>query len=485
MEVYIPVISVDGIGIRHEARFRGFLGQGKLALILLVCLLYAGCGGGGSGGGPKGGGGPGPGPTGPFDPSFGTAGKVTTPIGTIDDEIFSIAIQPDGKLVAGGFSTKGGQEEFALARYNTNGTPDTAFGTAHNGIVTTAIGASDDEVHAIAIQPDGKLIAAGFTGIPNPSQLSTENLFALVRYNADGTLDPSFGKNGIVTTTIGDNDDEIFALAVQSTGRVIAAGFTGSGSGGNIRKQIALVGYNADGTPDTTFGTAHTGIVTTAIQTPPGNPDDEIFSLAVQPDGQLVGAGYSFNGTSSQIALIRYSADGVLDTTFGKGGSVITPAGVGNSAGYSIAIQSDLKLVVAGFAYNSVNNATRSEFAVLRYQVDGTLDPAFGADGIVTTALGANDEALALAIQSDQKLVAAGFSNGSTSPSQFGLVRYNTDGTVDNTFWPAGNGIVTAPFGLASVAFALVNQPDGKLVAGGYSQINNNENAFGLIRYLE
>src|SRR6267142_2270139 len=134
---------------------------------------------------------------GDLDPSFGSGGIVTTAIGNIDDEVFALAIQPDGKLVTAGYSDNGTQNVFALARYNTDGTLDSTFGTG--GIVTTAIGILDDEANSLAIQSDGKLVAAGYSF--NSTTLA--NHFALVRYNTDGTLDTTFGTGGIVTTGIG------------------------------------------------------------------------------------------------------------------------------------------------------------------------------------------------------------------------------------------------------------------------------------------
>src|SRR6266446_8027460 len=157
---------------------------------LMVSLNLLSCGGGG-GGAP------------PVNSSFGTGGIVTTSIGIFDDEARALAIQPsDAKLVAAGYSDTGTQKEFALVRYNTNGTLDTTFSTT--GKVTTPIGSVDDKAFALAIQSDGKLVAAGY------SDTGTRKEFALARYNTDGTLDTTFNTTGIVTTPIGTLDDKAF-----------------------------------------------------------------------------------------------------------------------------------------------------------------------------------------------------------------------------------------------------------------------------------
>ena len=194
------------------------------AIVLIVSLNLLSCGGGGGGG---------VAPT--VDTSFGTKGIVITDISSLgqDNEINSLAIQSDGKLVVAGSSQIGGQTFFALARYNTDGSLDTTFGAS--GIVTTAIGTHDDEAFALAIDSNGKLVAAGF------SNNGTQYEFALVRYTTTGALDTTFHTTGIVTTAIGTFDDEINSLAIQSDGKLVAAGFSVNISTG--ADEFALVRY--------------------------------------------------------------------------------------------------------------------------------------------------------------------------------------------------------------------------------------------------
>src|SRR5262245_54163007 len=152
---------------------------------------------------------------GALDTTFGTGGKVRTSVGPGDSEALALVRQPDGKLVAAGFASNGSTDDFALARYNANGTLDTSFGSG--GKVLTAIGSSHDGISALVRQPDGKLVAAGW------SATAVGQVFALARYNPNGSLDTSFGSGGKVTTAIGSSFDLVFALALQPDGKLVAA----------------------------------------------------------------------------------------------------------------------------------------------------------------------------------------------------------------------------------------------------------------------
>ena len=159
---------------------------------------------------------------GDLDTSFDSDGKVTTEVGSTDDFARSVAIQSDGKIVAAGFSSNGSDWDFALVRYNTDGSLDTSFDT--DGKVTTAIGSGDDHAVSVAIQSDGKIVAAGY------SDNGSDNDFALVRYNTDGSLDASFDGDGKVTTAIGSDWDQAYSVAIQSDGKIVAAGYSYNGS---------------------------------------------------------------------------------------------------------------------------------------------------------------------------------------------------------------------------------------------------------------
>ncbi|GBE00189.1 calx-beta domain protein [bacterium BMS3Abin07] len=414
--------------------------------------------------------------SGTLDTTFNSAGTtpgiVTTAIGTGVDKAYAVAIQSDGKIVAAGSSYNGAKYNFAVVRYNTDGTLDTTFDSAGTtpGIVTTAIGTGVDEAYAVAIQSDGKIVAAG------SSEATLHYDFALVRYNTDGTLDTTTFNSagttpGIVTTAIGTGDNEANAVAIQSDGKIVAAGYSNNGT----NNDFAIVCYKTDGSLDTSFGSG--GIATTAIGTGALASD-----VAIQSDGKIVATGYSNNGTNNDFATVRYKTDGSLDTSFGSGGIATTAIGTGDSKANAVAIQSDGKIVVAG---DSAVSGTTFGFTLVRYKTDGSLDTSFGSGGIATTAIGTGALASDVAIQSDGKIVAAGASALSGTTFGFTLVRYKTDGSLDTTFNSAETtpGIVITPIGLTAFVFNDAIQPDGKIVAAGVSN-NGSYGHFTVVRYL-
>ena len=282
---------------------------------------------------------------GSLDTSFGTGGKVTTSFGSQEDDAYALVVQPDGKLVAAGVVFNGVRWDFALARYNTDGSLDTTFGTG--GKVVTAIGTDGTGASALVLQPDGKLVAAGTT----TSDGSTYD-FTVVRYNTNGSLDTTFGTGGEVTTPIGTGDNGVSALVRQSDGKLVAAGYA-SVSG---TYDLALVRYNTDGSLDSTFGTG--GKVTTPV----GSAGDYVNALVFQSDGKLVAAGNT-EASTRDFVVVRYNATGTLDTTFGTGGKVITAVGTGDDVAFALALQPDGNLVAGGYAANAGTDA----FALVRY----------------------------------------------------------------------------------------------------------------------
>jgi uncharacterized delta-60 repeat protein len=362
-------------------------------------------------------------PDGSLDAGFGAGGKLTTAIGAGIDEAHDLALQPDGKIVAAGRSWIGSNDDFSLARYNPNGSLDASFNGT--GKVTTPIGSGFDVANALVRQPDGKLVAAGYSD--NGSNLD----FALARYNPNGSLDTSFNGTGKVTTAIGSGYDAADALAVQPDGKLVVAGYGSNGS----NNDFALVRYNPNGSLDTSFGTG--GKVTTAI----GPGHDTASGLALQPDGKIVAAGGSIDG-NGHFALVRYNANGSLDTSFGTGGKVTTAIGSSDDSAHGLVLQPDGKLVAAGYSWNGSNN----DFAVARYNADGSLDAGFGAGGKLTTAIGAGmDEAYGLALQPDGRLVVAGKSWNNSNPD-FALARY-VGGTLTVVKAGSGSGSVTSSSG--------------------------------------
>ncbi|MCK9424351.1 MAG: T9SS type A sorting domain-containing protein [Bacteroidales bacterium] len=402
---------------------------------------------------------------GSLDKSFGVNGIVTTTIGVRDANVASVAIQADSKIVAAGYSYNGKNYDFAIARYDTNGFLDSSFGD--NGKVTTKIGPGNNSIRSLNIQPDRKIVVAGF------ADNGTYTDFALSRYNIDGSLDKTFGTDGALTTSFGEFSVS-FSAAIQPDGKIMVVGCTGSpvGPGGNF---FALVRYNLNGSLDSTFGS--NGKITTAIR----NVDDAAFSVGIQSDGKIVVAGLSYHytifSTGSDIALARYNTNGTLDTTFGIEGKVITPIGEFSLA-TKLHILGNQKIIVSGSTYNGSD----WDFALAQYNTDGSLDNSFGTDGVVTTAIGLGDDyACSSTIQPDNKIIVTG-SSIDVSHSNFALVRYNQDGSLDNTF--GTDAIVTTAIDSNnSYLFSVAMQNNGEIVGAGATRIDDTIANFALARY--
>jgi len=333
-----------------------------------------------------------------LDPSFGNGGKVTTLIAGASSVVTALAIQPDGKLVAAGYHGDFRAGDFVLVRYAVDGSLDPTFGT--DGVVTTPITPGVDQAHAVVVQPDEKLVAAGFSGGFPASE------FAVVRYAPDGRLDATFGSGGVATTAIGTSA-EAHGAVLQPDGKVVVAGETDT--------RIALVRYDVDGTPDATFGSG--GIVTTAA-----GASAAAAALVRQPDGKLIVAGTRETETIDRdVLLVRYDVDGTPDAGFGSGGVVTTSIRRPDDA-MALALQPDGKLVAGG---RSSDEATGYDFVLVRYRPDGSVDASFGSGGVVLTSVGAGgDEGAALVHQPDGKLVLAGGYDAGAAGFQFALARY-------------------------------------------------------------
>ncbi len=343
---------------------------------------------------------------GSLDTSFDFDGKVTTAIGSSRAEASSALLQPDGKILLAG----GSDQEFTLARYNDNGDLDSTFG--NSGIVTMSVTAGADIGHSVALQPDGKILFAGYSLNGNTSD------YSLVRLNSNGSLDSLFGQGGKVITPIGTGDDFGLSTTLQSDGKILVAGYSHNGS----NNDFSLARYNTNGSLDTSFD--FDGKVTIAI----GSSRDEARGITVQSDGKILMAGFSYTQISGNFdfAIVRLNPNGSLDQTFGDKGKVITSIGIGDDISRSITLQPDGKILVLGYCSNSESN----DFALARYNTDGSLDTTFDSDGIVTTSIGiGNDFGLSVTVQSNGKILAAGYSE-----DKFALVRYNSDGSLDKGF---------------------------------------------------
>jgi len=289
-------------------------------------------------------------PNGTLDTSFGDHGRVTTDIaGGAGDSATALAVQADGKLVAAGSATAGTNQDFAVARYNPNGTPDLSFGTG--GRATIDIAGAFDEARDLVVQ-GGKLVAAGFTFTGD----AVTGDFALARFTAAGRPDGTFGTGGRVTTDFAGGFDDARALVVQG-GKLVAAGGATTGSG----PDFALSRYDDQGSLDPTFGTG--GKVTTDFA-PVFGDADEINALVVQ-QGKLVAAGSSFTGGGLRFdfALARYRPNGELDATFGTGGTTTTDFARREDRAQALVLQGGRPVAVG----SAVSGSGQQTFALARY----------------------------------------------------------------------------------------------------------------------
>jgi uncharacterized delta-60 repeat protein len=389
-----------------------------------------------------------------LDTAFGAAGIATTNV-DFDDQGWAVAIQPDGKIVLGGHDRVGTSwtnDDFAVARYDTNGILDTSFnplggfGDPPNraGTVTTRVGTSWDLGRPMVLQDDGKIVLAG----PVDDGSTSNYDFGVVRYLDTGQLDTTFGGTGIVVTPVGARNDYANALAVKADpgGYVLVAGAS-TDTAGWSDYDFSMVRYDLLGGLDPSFGSGGT------VKTDLRGGQDWGAAVAVQPDGKIVMAGGSVGpGGDTDFAVVRYEADGSsLDGSFGPGGMVFTPMAPGDvdDAANGVVLQPDGKILVVGSATNASGD---DDFAVVRYNADGSLDTSFGFGGKVTTPIGGgDDQANAVVLQADGRIVVVGRSDNTLAQDpDFAMVRYNANGSLDNTCGQVFYSIGTNPGNLAT-----------------------------------
>jgi uncharacterized delta-60 repeat protein len=409
---------------------------------------------------------------GDLDLTFSADGKVTTDLGA-SETASAVVVQPDGKIViAGDRRTPSGPGDFVLVRYNLDGSLDSTFGSG--GIDMVDIGGLD-VAFGLALQPDGKLVVVGSTF----SDATSEN-FAVARLNRDGSLDQSFGSGGKTITDFLGDFDEARGVALAPDGKIILGGFTRRETPDNT--DFAVARYNTNGSLDTSFGVG--GKVLTDFF----GSEDEAFAVAVQADGKIVLAGGAVDNPRflPNFALARYNTDGSLDSGFGSGGKLFSKFSLSDEA-FAVAIQRDGKIVAGGHTFGGI--PTGLDFCVARYNTNGSLDQGFGSGGFASTDFfRMQDQVRGLVIQPDGKIVAAGLAVVfSSEDSDFGLARYNTDGSPDASFGTGGK-VNTDFFGRLEdsfeSAFAVAQGPDGKLVAAGVATSPSGGFDFAVARYL-
>jgi uncharacterized delta-60 repeat protein len=395
---------------------------------------------------------------GDLDPTFSGDGKQTTDFGFGEsDAANAVALQGDGKIVTvGRAGGDDGRDAFGLARYNPSGALDASF--AGDGRQTTAFG-SFAQASDVAIQANGKIVAVG---------RGRTSDFAVARYNLNGTLDTSFSGDGKQTTDFAGTDDAD-GVALQGDGKIVVAGADGGSS-------FALARYNANGTLDASF--SGDGKLTTDFGSSAAN------GVVVQANGKIVAVGFMATASGGNFALVRYNPNGALDPSFSGDGKQTTDFG-SNDLASGVALQGDGKIVAVGST--DEGSSPTGQFALARYNANGSLDTTFSGDGKKTTDFfpGASDRADDVAIQANGRIVAVGFARGGATGDDFALARYNPNGSLDTSF--SGDGMRRTNFEQRDGANGVAIQANGRIVAvgeGGAGSSSNQTPDFALARYL-
>jgi uncharacterized delta-60 repeat protein len=370
--------------------------------------------------------------------------KILEDLGSRYEYAHAVAFQEDGKLVVAG--EVGGHP--CLLRYDTTGMLDPNFGDGGKVLESWSCGQSP-AMEDILIQPDGKIVmGTTFRSVDNQDMV-------VARYHKDGTPDAAFGTGGKVVTPVGDYNDRCMAIALQSDGKIIAAGGTNNSPASNYNYDFVMVRYDTGGNIDSTFG--NNGITRTKI----GLSDNMAHSIAIQDDDRIILAGEANDSIFSDVAMAGYDADGVLDPSFGEAG--IRRIALSETYDYAraVTLQPDGKILVAGTAQIGLSN---NYAALLRLHANGEPDISFGTGGVVFTGSG-SDYARDVVVLEDNKILVAGITHPSVRIS-FSISQYNPDGTPDQSF--GTGGLITVSFGDGDAEGNAVSVgSDGEIIVVG------------------
>jgi len=404
-------------------------------------------------------------PSGSLDASFGTAGRVLTniPFATsVFDARMGMALQSDGRILLVGGLT--------LARFNSDGSPDTTF--SGDGQVTVPFdGGAFDGALDVAVQADSKIVVVGVT---DPGGQVGKDDFALARFNADGTLDTSFGSGGKTSTDIAGSTDIARRVRIQSDGKILVTGSAIRTASPTVSvTDFALVRYNSDGTPDATFS------LDGKVVDSPGRSFSVARGLAIQGDGKIVLTGHTADDgvADPDVGLIRYVGDGAVhlpgtrDETFGLLGNGTVDSDLhlatGFEEGRDIAVVADgTVMVAASVRVGAATGGSDFGFALAAFDSDGKQK----GGALLTKFSDQSDVANSMTLQDDGKIVVVGQSASLTSNADMAVARYAANGLAADTAFDTDGKLTIDFFGRRDSAQAVVQQPDGKLVIGGFAQ---------------
>ncbi|WP_417914309.1 delta-60 repeat domain-containing protein [Candidatus Electronema sp. JM] len=343
-----------------------------------------------------------------LDSSFGHDGRVAVELGTGGSRANAVLAQPDGKILVAGSSSNGADRDFMLFRLLPDGSLDQEFN--QTGTVITPLSSFDDEALSVALQPDGKILAAGY------SSSDKDRDFALVRYNSDGSLDQSFGKNGVAVSPVGSSHDEITDVAAQADGGII---ITGSAQGSSGRA-VVLGRYLPNGTLDATF--AEKGFALSMV-----GVDAQAESVALGNNGQLLVSGTYSDGQRRSLMVLSFASSGHLNQNFGEKGVAVPADSSTFSEGYGMVLNDKGGIVVAG----SVGKEGARDAALFGFTAEGRPDSSFEQNGVLVSSAGEGDDALLDVTAAGETLSAAGFKT-TGEQREFLLVTYHKGTAQEN-----------------------------------------------------
>ena len=427
---------------------------------------------------------------GALDTTFGGTGMVSTNIDSTGDGAWSVAVQPDSKVVAVGLtgeSSSTGAEHIAVVRYNADGSLDSTFGSG--GVFIDPFGPNViwQEVYhqAVAIQADGKIVIAGqqtravTTKSGKKTVTNDYTDWLILRLNPNGTLDPTFGSGGQVVTLFSTNDGAAAqSVAIQpADGKIVVAGGANPSATGGYG-EFAVARYNTDGSLDTTFGTGGVALTDVSKLFGATGNGSSAHSVVIDPEGRIIAAGSAdvayYSIDRAEMAMVRYTPNGALDTTFGTGGgAAVMPPNATSSYDVGVGVQSGGQIVMGGLStdthgWNGVSG-DKWELALARFTSNGTLDTTFGTggSGFYTSLQITYPESMVL--EGDDKILAVGY-GAYTSPGvfdqDFWVTRVLADGSAADASFGT-NGVAEANFGVNTVATAVALDPAGNIVLTG------------------
>jgi uncharacterized delta-60 repeat protein len=410
-------------------------------------------------------------------PTFATGdGKILQPVGSGTDYAPGMVLQPDGRILLAGFSSDGTNSDFSLIRFNPDGSLDSSFGAGGKIILPIA---NDDQANSVALQPDGKIVVVG----QGRASAGAEADYRAVRLNPNGSLDSSFGQGGTALLDVEPGDDTSYGVTALADGRLVLSGV--SASRGNDFSMVRLL---ADGTLDTSFSADGKSTYDLSLSTDSGR------GTIALPDGSLLMVGHALQAGIWQFSVIHVDANGLMTPTFGAAdangqvadGKVIVPVGPAYGFATTMALQPstdpqqpDYKVLLAGHA----DTGAGYDFGIIRLNANGVLDETFGGTGKVVFPVGLGDEQVyAMAVQANGYVLIAGRGLAGSDPSNgdYAVMRLTAEGALDTSFGDAGTALIAIGTG-DDIGQSIAVQADGKIVIGG-SSFNGSDYDFSAVR---